>query len=323
MRETSSIISVKDRWDHFLARWGYGRLKHKVEPDLYRLGSPDNMSPVFVTANYSLSFDSLRESLSGIDCYILVLDTKGINVWCAAGKGTFGTNELVSKIEKTGLKNFVNHRNLILPQLGASGVSGFEVKKRSGFNVKFGPVRSKDIPEYLKIRKATPEMRRVTFNFLDRAVLIPIELVNIIIPVLVAAVLLYFISGPSASVAVVSAAVSGTVLFPLLLPYLPAREFSVKGFILGFITAFPFIYYQIAGVTGHLFTGRVLYTCAYLLGVPAFVAFLALNFTGATPITSKTAVTKEIKRYIPVIAVMTATGIILMIISGLFFPVHD
>jgi len=70
-------------------RWAVGRMKYTVEPGLYGVGEPTAETPVFVTANYKMSFDRLRSGLTGRDGWILVLDTKGINVWCAAGKGTF------------------------------------------------------------------------------------------------------------------------------------------------------------------------------------------------------------------------------------------
>ena len=103
IRATTSALTGADRWDHFLARWGVNRGGHRVEPGLYALGQPDAESPVFVTANYTLSFDALRAALAGRDAYLLVLDTQGINVWCAAGKGTFGTEELVYRIEETAV----------------------------------------------------------------------------------------------------------------------------------------------------------------------------------------------------------------------------
>ena len=78
-------------------------MHYTVEPGLYAVGKPDERSPVLVTANYKLSFDKLRNELTGRNVWILVLDTKGINVWCSAGKGTFGTMELVGRIESTGL----------------------------------------------------------------------------------------------------------------------------------------------------------------------------------------------------------------------------
>ena len=106
-------------------------------------------APVRVSANYTLSFDALHTSLKGIDAHILVPDTDGVNVWCAAGKGTFGTDEIVRRVEKTGLDEVVAHRILILPQLGAPGVSAHQVTKRTVFRVEFGPVRASDLPEYL------------------------------------------------------------------------------------------------------------------------------------------------------------------------------
>lgn len=101
---TSHQLTMKNHWDHFLARVGYQRGKHRVEPGLYSMGDPKPESPVFVTANYTLSFDSLRSNLKNIDCYILVLNTFGVNVWCAAGKKTFGTEELILRIIGTQFK---------------------------------------------------------------------------------------------------------------------------------------------------------------------------------------------------------------------------
>src|SRR5512136_3444019 len=123
IRTTTSTVNFANRLDHFLARWGWKRESHRVEPGLYRLGNPDPDSPVFASANYTLSFDALRSALAGIDAWILVLDTKGINVWCAAGKGTFGTDELVRRIQAVGLSRVVSHRRVVLPQLGAPGVA--------------------------------------------------------------------------------------------------------------------------------------------------------------------------------------------------------
>jgi hypothetical protein len=147
-------------------------------PGLYGVGNPGETSPVFVTANYKLTFDKLRKGLGGIDGWIIVLDTKGINVWCAAGKGTFGTEELIRKIFSTNIGAVVSHRRLILPQLGAAGVSGFAVTKAAGFSVLFGPVRVKDIKEYLSGGCVkTERMRTVYFPISERMAVAPIELV--------------------------------------------------------------------------------------------------------------------------------------------------
>ena len=115
---------------------------YSVRPGLYAVGKPDAASDIFVSANYKLSFDILRRALKGMSGWILVLDTKGINVWCAAGKGTFGTDELVKRVLGLNLSGLVSHRSLIVPQLGATGVNAAEVKKKTGFHRAFRPRRS-------------------------------------------------------------------------------------------------------------------------------------------------------------------------------------
>lgn len=317
IKRTSSTITLADRWDHLLARWAVNRNGHRVEPGLYALGEPTEDSPVFVTANYTLSFDALREALTGTNGYILVLDTKGINVWCAAGKGTFGTDELLQRIKSTSLKDVVRHRVLILPQLGAAGVAAHEVKAHSGFLVKYGPVRAADLPEYLTTSQATPRMRRVRFGLLDRLVLIPVELVHVLIPMVIAALVLYLVAGSMASAAAISAILAGVVLFPVLLPWIPTHDLSTKGFLLGGLVALPFAVSVLQGSVGASWWVRAAMALAYLLAMPPVTAFLALNFTGSTTFTSRTGVRREIFAYVPTMAWMFGIGLVLTIVLAL------
>ncbi len=313
VQPTTSTLTRADHWDHILARLGVNRMGHRVEPGLYALGSPTADSPVFVTANYTLSFDALRSALDGVDGYILVLDTKGINVWCAAGKGTFGTDELVHRIEATTLQDIVNHRTLIVPQLGAPGIAAHEVKKRSGFRVRYGPVRAADLPEYLKTNKATPEMRRVRFGLLDRMVLIPVDVVYSFRYMVIGAVAMFFLGGGLASAAVVAAILAGTALFPILLPWIPTRSFSSKGFVLGGIVALPFALVAFLGDPGAVWWSRVGGALIYLLFVPPVTAYLALNFTGASTFTSRSGVRREMFAYIPAMAWTFGSGLVLTV----------
>lgn len=316
LMHTSSTLTFANHWDHFLARWGYRRGDHRVTPGLYALGDPTPDSPVFVTANYTLSFDALRSALAGVDGYILVLDTQGVNVWCAAGKGTFGTDKIVRRVEAARLSDVVSHRTLILPQLGAPGVAAHEVKRRTGFSVEYGPVRAADLPEYLKTHQATPEMRQVRFPLRDRLVLIPVELVQTFKPMLLAALVLAVLLGPLAAWGAVVAVLAGVVLFPILLPWLPTTDFSSKGFILGGLTALPFARLAQRRATGPK-SQRIGWPLAYLLAMPPTTAFLALNFTGATPFTSKTGVKREMSRYIRLMAGMFGAGMLLAFILRL------
>jgi hypothetical protein len=291
---TTSLLNSKNTWDHFQARWGIRRGHHRVTPGLYALGNPQPSSPVFVTANYTLS-----------------LDTQGINVWCAAGKGTFGTAELVNRIEVTHLKNVVTTRILILPQLGAPGVAAHEMKKRTGFRVEYGPIRAEDLPEYLKTHQASQAMRSARFNLNDRLVLIPIELVHVLIPLILAAVAVYFLWGLLPALATFLAILAGVTLFPILLPWLPTRDFSSKGWILGMLVTLPF---TLAMIIGHAAAGWWLQAgiaLALQIALPVVTAFITLNFTGSTPFTSRSGVKKEIYAYIPWMAGLLGGGVLL------------
>ena len=302
-----------DHWGAIKARWGVGRMDYMIDPGLHALGNPDNASPVLVTANYKMSFDYLRREMSGRNVWILVLDTKGINVWCAAGHGSFGTEELIKRIESSGLKNIVSHRKLILPQLGAPGVAAHAVKQASGFKVYYGPVRAEDLPTFLEAgMKTTPEMRIITFPLKDRAVLIPIEAVAAIKPFLIIAPILFILGGIGslagfwanafnyglfAVVAFFCAIIAGAVINPLLLPYLPFRAFSLKGFVLGLVAAIILLYLRDINLqTG---TGRI-ESLAWILIIPAVSSYLAMNFTGCSTYTSLSGVKREMRWALPI-----------------------
>lgn len=324
---------VSSSWDRadclgtFKARWGVGRMHYTVEPGIYALGNPGSASPVLATANYKMSFDRLRKALPGFDAWILVLDTKGINVWCAAGKGSFGTTELADRIESSGLPQIVSHREIILPQLAAPGIAAHLVKKLSGFKVIYGPVRAEDLPLFVsKGYKATPQMRVKTFPILERVVLIPVELVAalkatlVIVPTLL---LLSGILGPQdfranllnhgvfATVATLTAVFCGAVLTPILLPWLPGRAFSLKGLFPGVIGAGLLV----LSFGGNKTAGSFLEMLAWFLLVPAATSYLAMNFTGASTYTSLSGVKKEIRWALPFEIGASVVGLSLWVYS--------
>jgi hypothetical protein len=316
--KTSDQLKVSDYWDHFLARLGYRRSFHRVNPGLYELGNPNPGSPVFISANYTLSFDALRSSLKGISGYILVLDTQGINVWCAAGKGTFGTDEIIRQVELTNLKDKVLHKKLILPQLGAPGVAAYEVKKRTGFLVEYGPVRASDLPEFLKSGKANKGMRTVDFTLRDRLVLIPVDLTRLIVPLLIAIPAFFFIGGLKSSLALAATILAGIVLFPIFLPWIPTPNFSTKGFFLGVLVAIPFALSSFLNHPLWAWYRQIGQALGFLLIMPAVIAFIGLNFTGSTTYTSRSGVKREIFKYIPMMAWSFGLGIILSLLAEFF-----
>jgi hypothetical protein len=301
-------LTWRDRRGGYKVRWGIGRYTYTVDPGLYAIGSPDDLSPVLVTANYKLTFDALRRTLVGRDTWILVLDTRGINVWCAAGKGTFGTQELVSRVKNTGLAQVVSHGVLVLPQLGATGVAAHEVRRATGFRVVWGPVRAADLPAFLDSgMRATPEMRTVTFPLRDRLVLMPVEAVNLLGLTLAVAAGAAAVGGigpgvysvaraleraPIAVAAAFGAIIAGTVVTPALLPWLPSRMFAEKGAAVGIAAA---LLIDLAFWSAH---APLSLAAAGLVAVVGS-SFAAMNYTGTSTFTSLHGVEKEMRLVMP------------------------
>ncbi len=320
--KVSSSLAWGDNWGAVKVRFKIGRMRYAVEPGLYALGDPNDQSPVLATANYKMTFDWLRKALPGLDAWVLVLDTKGVNVWCSAGKGTFGTEELVQRIEASGLAQVVSHREIILPQLAAPGVAAHQVKRLSGFKVIYGPIRAEDIKAFLDAGlKATPEMRQKTFTIGERAVLIPGEMVDALKRALYIFPIFFLLGGfgggegywlkawhqgSSTLFALLSAILAGAVLPPALLPFLPGRAFSLKGSILGIAAALIFL---VCGGSQFL----VLEGLAWLLMIPAAAAYMAMEFTGCSTYTSLSGVRREMRFAVPMQIAAGVGGLILWI----------
>jgi hypothetical protein len=310
--QVQASLSWADHFGTLKVRWGVGRMHYTVDPGLYAIGSPHEASPVLVTANYKLSFDSLREWLIGRSAWILVLDTKGVNVWCAAGKGTFGTAGLVGRVESCGLSKVVSHRRLILPQLAAPGIAAHEVKRLSGFEVVYGPIRAKDLAAFLEGGlKATPEMRQKSFTLWERTVLVPVEFVGALKLALIAFPILLVLGGLGgtdgfwvnagihgvfAAKGLLTAVLAGAVITPIALPWLPGRAFSLKGLSLGLLAALALGISELGRVRGHRDWMEII---AWLLITPAAASFFAMNFTGASTYTSLSGVRKEMRWAVP------------------------
>lgn len=312
--QVSSNLTNDDIMAGFKARWGdINRMNYKIQEGLYAIGDPDEKSEVLVTANYKLTFDKLRKELSNLNAWILVLDTKGINVWCAAGEGTFGTQELLKRITSTKLKELINHKRLILPQLGATGVSAHVVKKATGFKVIYGPVYAKYIKNFLNNNyNKTEEMRVVHFNLMDRLAVVPVELVQAIKPALILLVIIlifniiklhkFSFSFLLDYIPFLGAILIGVVIVPILLPFIPFRSFSLKGFLLSIIWALA-----IGLLLNYSYTGLII----NILLLTPISSFLSLNFTGATTFTSISGVKKEVKIATPLFIISISAGLIL------------
>lgn len=321
------VVSTKwricDYMGQIKVRLNIGRMNYSIAPGIYAVGHPDSKSPVLVSANYKFSFDVLRRELKGIDAWILVIDTKGVNVWCAAGKGTFGTQELVKMVKITQLEKITDVRNLIVPQLGASGVSAHKVKTLCGFYVIYGPVRACDIKKFIHSgMKADKEMRLVFFNLIDRLAVSWLALIDALKISLIVTIVLFGLSIFPGNIAVLAefksevllllilfwaSVLSGTILNAIFLPFIPGRAFSFKGGLLSAFICAGIIYVFGQGMP-------VITIVSFILICSSVSAFQALKFTGASTYTSLSGVTKEIRYSIPVIISMLSVGALLEIV---------
>jgi hypothetical protein len=303
-------LTLADHLGAWRVRWNIRRMHYRVRPGLYAIGSPTTESPVLVTANFKLTVDSLRRELSGLDVWVLVLDTRGVNVWCAAGKGTFSTDEVTRRVKETRLAEVVRHRRLIVPQLGATGVARHLVRKGCGFTVTYGPVRAADLPAFLANRfAATGDMRAVRFSLLDRVRLIPIEASfawkwQTVVAVLIIA----FLAGLGGEHAfhaadygvrvgflyglVLLPVIAGSVIVPAALPIIPGRAFAGKGALVGAVIG-------AATVAGLCTVLPPLALAGLFLAVTAASSYFAMTFTGSSTFTSPSGVEKEMRRALP------------------------
>jgi SAM-dependent methyltransferase len=198
----------------------------KVRPGLYAIGSPDRASPVLVTGNFDLTVRRLVQAIDGaVDAWILVADSAGINVWCAAGGGYFTAEKVIAAVKSSHLDQVVDHHALVLPQLCANGVDGWRIRREIGWGVHWGPAKAVDIPVYLaNHRKKTDAMRWVRFPAKDRMEMVTVTLgfyaLLILVPVAI------FWRGLFWPIAISLLGLS--YFYGLVMPWLPGRDGLAK-----------------------------------------------------------------------------------------------
>jgi hypothetical protein len=328
IKRISTSLTKKDIIGTVAIRLNINRNNYAIEPGLYVIGIPDENSQVIVSANYKFTFDKLRQELVNLNLWLLIIDTQGINVWCAAGKGTFGTQEILKKMKQTKLDAVVKNKILILPQLGAPGVSAHIITKYTGFKVIYGPVAASDIKEFLENQcETTPDMRRVKFSLADRAILTPVETIQKIKYFPIVVILFLFINFIAKSnigfleifklsminsIPYLIAILLGTVSIPILLPIIPFKSFALKGAIVGLIWSAITIHFS----STFLYEDSLIMMISNTLLLTSITTYLGLNFTGSSTYTSFSGVLKETIRAMPIVIVASVIGVILMIVSS-------
>ncbi len=140
------------------------------EPETVAIGHPDKSSPVLVTCNFDYTVRHLKKYLEKerIDCFLLVVNTEGTNVWCAAAEGIFTAEKILAHIKVYRVGERVDRTRLILPQLSVAGVKRKELENH-GWEGVYGPVYFTDLKEFLDngMRK-TRDMQALEYGYWER-----------------------------------------------------------------------------------------------------------------------------------------------------------
>jgi len=192
---------------------------------LMPIGTPGPKSPVLVTCNFYITVRRIIKNLAGTDAWLLVADSKGVNVWCAAGGDAFNTRSVVSAIKTSGIEGRVEHRRIILPPLGAPGIKAREVEKQTGWTVRWGPVRAGDIPRFLREgERRTEAMKRVTYRWQERLD----TALGSLFPFFLLGAVGFFLFAPGLLWIYLAAGVFAFFLFFLTCPWLPGKRGLTK-----------------------------------------------------------------------------------------------
>jgi ubiquinone/menaquinone biosynthesis C-methylase UbiE len=283
-----------------------------IEPGLYIYGNPSEQSPVMITANYQRTVRLVGSVLQDQDVYLLVADTMGENVWCAARGDKFGLKEVAEVIKATRIQELIQHRKLILPQLAAGGIDHREVKTTTGWSCRFGPIYAKDIPVYLTSGRKTEKQRTISFNMKERLemalqqsyflskffffwfFLIGIVGINILpqVSLFSIAILLF----PMIWLVY--------ILFALIFHLFPTRSFLRRGIYYGGLLTIIFL-----GV-GNILEYTIIGMSQWAVIGFAIGMFLGMDYSGATPISKPT----EIDREYPTMIILLGVCLILLIV---------
>lgn len=243
------------------------------------IGNPASDSPVILTCNFALTVAVVERALRGLDAWLLVANSRGINVWCAAGGGHLTTHDAVSALKTTGISERVAHRRVILPQLAAVGIEADHVQERAGWQVIWGPVDARHLPAFLNLNgEEDAHIRQVAFGLparLEMAVMwaMPLSLLALV-------TLLFWPAGFLPLVVLIwGLALAVYLAFPLYEPLV------ARGSLVGFVALFAGLALAGIALTGTLIDSL---TLPFLtrwggLGI-GVVLLLAIDLAGSTPL---------------------------------------
>ena len=119
-----------------------------VRSGLYRIGSPTRDSPLLLTSNFYMTFKQVVKALQGQHCWLMVQDTEGWNVWCAADARIFSAEKAAALMRAYDVDNLLNGKTIIVPRLG--GRIAKRLSELTGWRVIKGPIEARDLPAFIE-----------------------------------------------------------------------------------------------------------------------------------------------------------------------------
>ena len=294
----------------------FGKRPYIVMPGLYFTGDTyDKNTPLIVTCNFLSTVVLLCRNISPLNVRLLIVDTDGINVWCSAGKGKFSSQEILNKLNMYERSTITDSGEieLIIPKLSLSGVKLSELK-RNNVRPVIGPVYANKLKQYLEhppYKDCASDT--VNFGIKARAYTVVPTVVQFSKYVIFCAALFFifdnlFKTGFHWQVIPIGAAIS--FFYPLLFPWLAGRRFAVKGISFAFLPSlFLFFLYVRGGISLFL----AVFYAAFILGTSIF---LALSYTGNSPVSNYSKVKKEIVTFLPLSVFCYVIAILFYFLSG-------
>jgi acetyl-CoA decarbonylase/synthase complex subunit gamma len=281
---------------------------YTVEPGLYYTGNRyDPTAPLLVTCNYRLTIFLLLRRLRARPVRMLVIDTDGINVWCAAGKGVFGNEAILTQLDRYDRTLLTEGKwlTLLLPKFAMAGVD-LRGLRREHVRPIIGPLYAKDLPAYLD----NPPLRdcsdaRVVFGLQMRCFSwLPgfkqmFGWSLLLVMIFMAA---HWLWGSSVPVGLFAISLFIATAYPFLFPYLPGDGFAPKGLFLGAATTAGLI---VAATLGLLPAASLPASALFAL---ATALLFSLSYTGNSAVSNYTKVRKETARFfVPDLALYAAS----------------
>ena len=309
--------------DYFkvLFAWLYNyRRTFSLAPGLYYTGAAYVVTaPLLVTCNYHLTVFTLWRILRKRQIRLLVVDTRGINVWCSSGKGRFSAAEIIKQLARYKKNQLTNEEKLtlILPKLSLSGVSLSELKKLQ-IIPRIGPIYAKELPVYLDEQPWKDRKTDVyRFNLADRLFTLGPALVQFLFYGIFIFLGLFiwnyfFPTGIHWQIFPIMASIA--FFYVILFPLLPTKKFAIKGLTLFGLMGAGFILYDLLFRQGAFDFLRMLFYLTFLAGANLFYA---LAYTGNSGVSNYSLVKREIGTFLPLTFLCFLGALIFIILKGI------